>query len=495
MKIRTKLTLFFTAIFFVLILSLSLWYQYRLFYVLRSEALKNIEMFLKGFMDFGHGGFRKVKNLDEFIIRYKERINRDNFSKMLSRRTWNILYDKDFNIIGQTPLAAEFPLQNIKSYLTQKYFTAKFKSNSEYFKSEKETLFSDYKINLEYEFYTDKDNYTFYCIGKISEINIGNEKAYLAVLFPDNKNRLYLDKTLINVIFTLLFSMCIIIIFGLFYSKYSLSPINKIISELNNISEENLSKRIKTYKNNKDEITEITLSINNLLERIEKAFVMEKQFISDVSHEFKTPIAILQLNIDNISNNPHLSDDEIDKITSSLEILYSLDFLIQKLLYLSKLESNLCKFNPETISVNELLTAIKNNLESIAEVKDIKFVLNLKDDILKINGDKDLLYIALSNIAENALKYTDNGSVIIEAEKVDNKISVIIEDTGSGIPKNKIDRIFDKFYRIDTSRHDGKSFGIGLTISKRILDIHNAVINIESIENVRTKFIVTFQSL
>lgn len=346
---------------------------------------------------------------------------------------------------------------------------------------------------FEQGFYTEKDNYTFHCIGKITLLYAGSEKLYFVVLMSDNKNVDYLYKTLKNVIFSLLFLIIIIILFGLFYSKYSLNPINKIIQELNNISEKNLSQRIKLNSNNKDEIAEISLSINNLLDRIENAFSMEKQFISDVSHEFKTPISILQLNMDKISNNPKLTDDEIDTITSSLEILYTLDFLIQKLLYLSQLESNLCSFNPEIISLKELLTSVKNNLDSIAEMKNLKLLVNLKNKKLVISGDRALLYIALYNLIENALKYTDEGKISISAEENDNNLNIIVEDTGIGIPSNKIDKIFNKFYRADSSRHDNKSAGIGLTITKRILDIHGALIHIESKEKIGTKFIIEFK--
>ena len=556
MKIRTKLTIFFAAIFFIMAAMLSFWYQYRLFYLLREEAIKNIDMIsinlirpvifvdperMKKFLntdkskkqDVSKGpdwtkelngpnrpngterfnlpkippGFEKPirpenlnriwtkEDFNDFKLKLNEMHHNDDFSNLLSRYMWFALYDKDLNIIEESLFAKEFPLKNFKDNIHNKYFTTKLLVNSKYFKDNKIEMFPEFRMMMDQGFYTEKDDFAFSCLGKIINIDIGNEKYYFVVVSPDEKNVKYLGQSLINIIFSLMILICIIIFLGLFYSKYSLSPLNKIINALNKISEQNLSRRIEMNKNNKDEISEISLSINNLLTRIESAFNMEKQFISDVSHEFKTPISILQLNIDNISNNPHLSDEEIDKVTSSLEILYSLDFLIQKLLYLSRLESNLCVFNPKMISVSEMLNSIINNLQSIAEKKNLKFVLSMKDNDLIINGDSELLYIAIFNIVENALKYTDRGEVLISAGKNENVIRITVEDTGIGIPNDKINFIFDKFYRIDTARNDNKSFGIGLTISKRILDIHHVLIQIESVEKLKTKFTLDFQNL
>jgi signal transduction histidine kinase len=495
MKIRTKLTIFFTAIFFVLVLLLSIWYQYRLFNVLRQEVAKNLDMFSEGFFQHGPGGpdgFKKNNDINFLIMKIHERMSRDEFSRMISKRTWFALYDSDFKVVEQTPFAQYFPLKNIKSFADREYFTTKLKIDANYFRTNDTVLFRDFKMLMEQEFYTDENNHIFNCVGKISVLNLENGKYFLVVLIPDDKNVKYLQKTFLNVIFSLIILICIIVFLGFLYSKYSLNPINKIINELNAISEEDLSKRIKMGSNNKDEIFEISFSINNLLSRIENAFKMEKQFISDVSHEFKTPIAILQLNIDNISNNPHLTDDEIDKISSSMEILYSMNFLIQKLLYLSRLESNLCAFNQVKIPLKDLLETIVNNLQAIAEQKNLDFKLEIKDDDLFLNGDRELLYIALYNIVENALKYTETGFVKISSEKFSDRLVIKIEDSGIGIPENKIDKIFNKFYRIDSSRHDNRSFGIGLTIAKRIFDIHNSKIEIESVEKKGTKFVISF---
>jgi signal transduction histidine kinase len=506
MKIRTRLTLFFSIMMFILVLVLSIWYQYRLYFSLRGESIRNLDNYSNSFFRPEPKDKFEPKNVPPKILKpvqsrenlkslmhvLGEMLHKDQFAEMLGKHMWVVLYDENQTVVEQSSFAEEFPVKNILSYINNAYFTMSIKINSDYFKFDKIDIIPE--VMFDNMFYTDKDNYSFNCIGKITKLDFEEGTYYLAVLLPDNKNSDYLQSSLLNAVFSLIFFTGIIILLGLLYSRYSLNPINKIIHELNSITEKNLSERINLNKNNNDELSGISLSINNLLERIENAFNMEKQFISDVSHEFKTPISILQLNIDNISNNPHLSDEEIDKLTSSLEILYSLDFLVRKLLYLSRLESDLCQFSSGLIPVSDLLNSIISNLQGIAEHKNIEFKFLPDDKNLQIEGDRELLYIAFYNIIENAVKYTRKGHVAVQANRIGNGIRITVEDTGIGIPKDKLNNIFDKFFRVDQSRNDTRSFGIGLTITRRILNIHKAEILVESIENIKTVFTVIFKN-
>jgi signal transduction histidine kinase len=489
-KIRTRLTIFFALVLFVMVLALSVWYQYRLFYVLRQESEKSLDRFTKGLMGPGRPAEKPdAATLESRLARMQ---NRDEFARRLSRRTWFTLYDEKLQALVQTPFAAAFPLKNVKDYIGRGYFTAELRVAGAYFKENNIESPPAYNLRLEHEFYTEEDRFTFFCLGKVSPVNTAQGTRYLVVLFPDNKNIDYLNQTLTNVIFSLIICLCLIIGLGLLYANYALSPLHRIIHELNDISEQNISRRV-TFKNkSRDEIAVISQSINNLLDRIEKAFAMERRFISDVSHEFKTPISILQLNTEYIGNNPRLSDSEIDKVTSSLEILYSLNLLIQKLLYLSRLESDLSTFKPGTVEVRELLRSIITGLKPIAEKKELELSLHMQDENLTLRGDFELLSIALFNMIENALKYTEKGYVRVSTEEHNKTADIIIEDSGSGIPPDKIDKIFDKFYRAQQSSRDTQSFGIGLTIAKRILDIHGARIQIQSREHRNTRFTVSF---
>jgi len=509
MKIRTKLTIFFSVILFVMMMALTVWYQYRHYYFVKTEIDKKLDMLsqklidrikfekndlFRNFMDMPPD-FKDFKGKPDFKdIRGKPDFSKIDppLDKVINNYTWYTVYDDNLKALETTNLSLKYPLDNVKSFIGRKYFITKLRLDPDYFRQHELNFFREINFIMGLGFYPENGNYNFFCMGKSTPFQFENKTNYLVILLPVNKYKSYFEKTIINAVFSLLFLIWIIIMLGSFYSKYTLEPINKIINDLNNISENSLSGRIGLNKNNKDEISAISASINNLLARIENAFNMEKQFISDVSHEFKTPIAILQLNIDNISNNPNLTDEDIDKITSSLEILYSLDTLIQKLLYLSRLESDQKIFVPKDINLKELLDSIINNLAVTADLKGLKLVFTMEDQNLSVKGDRDLLYFSFYNIIENAVKYTIKGHVSVLVERKEGDARIMVEDTGIGIPENKINKVFDKFYRVDSARNDGKSFGIGLSIAKRILDLHHAAVSIESIENQGTKFIIDF---
>lgn len=117
MKIRTKLTLFFTIILFILHMALSFWYQYRLFYFLRQESIKNLERFSRSF--FRPDRFKENPNIDELKNELEEMENRDHFTKLINQHTWFALYDADLNVIKQSHLAEAFPVKNLKSYINK----------------------------------------------------------------------------------------------------------------------------------------------------------------------------------------------------------------------------------------------------------------------------------------------------------------------------------------------------------------------------------------
>ncbi|OHD80766.1 MAG: hypothetical protein A2355_08715 [Spirochaetes bacterium RIFOXYB1_FULL_32_8] len=165
-----------------------------------------------------------------------------------------------------------------------------------------------------------------------------------------------------------------------------------------------------------------------------------------------------------------------------------MDFLVKKLLYLSKLEEGNYPFHPEKVNLIEILEKVYNNLIIIADDKKISFKMSHEMNEILINADDELLYIALYNIVENAIKYTDHGAVLILLNTYHNRIVISVEDTGIGILNDKLDDIFEKFYRIDTSRSKTQGYGIGLSISKRIIDLHNGKIVIESIPSLKTCF-------
>jgi signal transduction histidine kinase len=279
----------------------------------------------------------------------------------------------------------------------------------------------------------------------------------------------------------ILIAFVFVFITGLYITWLSLRPIAAMRNRLDKINAENLDERIP-MPNPDDELGRLAHSINNLFDRVDSSFKIQTRFISDVSHEFKTPLSILRLNEEKLLNLPDLNDDAFDTINSSIEILYSLDFLVQKLLYLSRLEQDRCPFHPELVNPLEIVSKVHGALSLIAEGKDLTFSMNdsRTNSNKEMPADPELLYMALFNIVENSLKYTVHGSVIISLSSTDNNCRIDVSDTGIGITSNKLPLIFDRFYRADESREHGRGYGIGLSIVRRIVDLHQGHIEVES---------------
>jgi signal transduction histidine kinase len=480
MKIRTKLTLFFMLMFIFLFISFSFWFyinlknnyiekdidkkltiissifmdHYKLYSKIDIDFIKNIKFdFIFPPINYPkiHAFNDKIKEFDSFIQSF-----------------WVAIIDDKYNILNQSESAKIYPVDYKRISINKEYQNYAFYNMSDngYFpvNNRKESI-----VRL-----------------KFIKINDQNIKLYVVFLMPITDEFKFLDESRRLIIQSLIFLIFLITILGLVYSNYSLNPINKVITDLNKLSKDDLSKRIQT-DNSKDEIGKLIFSLNNLLARLEKGVNLEKQFISDISHEFKTPIFILRLNIESLINNNKLSNKELDNLTISLDILYSLSILIQKTMSLSRLELGLAPFRPEKMIINNTLNLVYETLLPIAVNKKLKLTFDNNKEI-EYTGDKDLLYMAFFNIIENAIKYTNEGKVNISFNDSNNDIEINIEDTGIGISENEKENIFARFYRIDNARSENKGYGIGLTIAKRIIDIHKGIIEIDSKLNHGTKF-------
>ncbi|NPA12156.1 MAG: HAMP domain-containing histidine kinase [Epsilonproteobacteria bacterium] len=222
--------------------------------------------------------------------------------------------------------------------------------------------------------------------------------------------------------------------------------------------------------------------IDTISNEIELNFKKLKMFNSNVSHELKTPLAIMKSEIEvaKMSEKP-----DCDKLLNSLlqEIDYIND-ITEKLLFLTK---NLKSIKKEPIDLEEMIFELYEKYAS-----KIEFELNFGEDEYIIQGDKTLLKMALSNIIENSIKY-GAGKVTVTLKKTKNKITLIISDNGIGIPEEKLPFIFDEFYRVDESHNKNiKGFGLGLSIVKNILNLHQAKIKVKSQNGV--EFIIEFPS-
>lgn len=210
---------------------------------------------------------------------------------------------------------------------------------------------------------------------------------------------------------------------------------------------------------------------------------LKSDFLSLVSHELKTPLSSMKISTEYLESDANIDAagrKEIHQI-----ILRNIDRqtrLINDILDLSKIEAGKTELKLEIIGIKELADASYENIKQLAQKKNISITLDIRDNLSPIMADREKLIIVLNNLFENAVKFTpDNGSIILSAREDANGITVIMKDTGIGMEKEKIEKIFDKFYQVDgSSRRKTGGCGLGLSISSEIIKAHESVIHVES---------------
>ena len=300
-----------------------------------------------------------------------------------------------------------------------------------------------------------------------------------------NENKIYKRLEYLVILFTII-GVVITIIVSKIMSRRILKPINNVIKTAKSISTDDLSKRIEIPKE-EDELQDLTLIINEMLDRLETSFENQKKFVSDASHELRTPLAIIKGYAEIIRKRGTTDIDifveSIDSIISETDNMRN---LIQKLLFLAKGE--ITKINTKFVDIdaNEMVHQIHS--DTVVSTKTHKFHLEMGEDY-KIKGDETLLQQAIRALIENAAKYSEpNTNIYIKSFIKDGFGRISIRDEGVGISHEDAKRIFDRFYRVDLSRTKATGgTGLGLAIVKRIVEIHNGKIEIDSKMNEGTE--------
>lgn len=279
-----------------------------------------------------------------------------------------------------------------------------------------------------------------------------------------------------------------------FVAKYLLRPIDTLTGDIKKIGPESLHKRLKgKYK--ADEVEFLADNFNELLDKLEKAFELEEQFIADAAHELRTPIASIKSNIEVAKKYPKkMTIEQYEYIVNTIDSLNEkLISLNEKLLFLNrKTEEGEYKI----VNINGLIEDIVEQLSALAHKNEVEIKLNLAKDDLNILLHARNISKALSNIIENSIKYKREGVksfVSIKTELIDGKVIVTIKDNGIGIAKKDQQKIFERFYRADNARDlTGLGEGLGLSITKKIIEDHNGVFELSSSLNKGTQMKLVF---
>ncbi len=274
---------------------------------------------------------------------------------------------------------------------------------------------------------------------------------------------------------------------GWVLSKKVYNPILEITEQANNITSENLGLRLTVNKTDY-ELSVLSETLNNMIERLEKSFGSLKKFTSDASHELRTPLTILRGQIEVSLERKRTSQEYETALKDNLDEVLRLQLIVDKLLILNQLESGRFTLDKKPVNINELVIDVIAKINFIAATRRIKINLTINDkDMhgLEVSGDYNTLYMAVFNILENAIKYSrDNSEIYCSIfHTTDNQtVTIEIKDKGIGIKEENIKNIFDRFYRADSSRtrENTISLGLGLSIAQGVIESHQGKIDVES---------------
>ena len=263
-----------------------------------------------------------------------------------------------------------------------------------------------------------------------------------------------------------------------FISGHALKPIREFSDKIEEVQAQNLADSgIEASKIK--ELNQLSVSYNKMLERLSDAFEIQRQFTANAAHELRTPLSLMQVQLDLYHSTQHLGSDAdtVQMIKMLTEQNDRLGKMVKTLLDMSELQT---VGRDEKIILNDLVDEVLEDLEPLAQEKNIKLIGKCKD--ITMVGSDILIYRLVYNLVENAIKYNhSDGQVTVNAYKKQKHIYLSVEDTGSGIPKELRERVFEPFFRVDKSRsRELGGVGLGLALVHEIVRVHDGSISIKS---------------
>ena len=275
-----------------------------------------------------------------------------------------------------------------------------------------------------------------------------------------------------------------------FISGHALRPIREFSDKIEEVQAQNLSDS-RIEENNVKELNQLGISYNKMLERLSDAFEIQRQFTANAAHELRTPLALMQVQLDlyNSASHPGNDADTLQTIKMITEQNDKLNRMVKTLLDMSELQT---VGRDDKIILDAIVEEVLADLEPLAVEKNIKLIGKCEDATMI--GSDILIYRLVYNLVENAIKYNHPlGQVTVTAYQRNKHVYLSVEDTGSGIPKELRERVFEPFFRVDKSRsRELGGVGLGLAFVREIVSVHDGSICIKSGKTGGTIFEVTF---
>lgn len=271
----------------------------------------------------------------------------------------------------------------------------------------------------------------------------------------------------------------ITILVDLAYTHILLKPLSRIVHTKLLNRKFPFKEPLTPIKTSTTDFQFLDTSLINLMQKIHEAFDKEREFTSNASHELMTPISILQTNVENMMMEENISDDLLEKASSMMKTLNRLKKIVHSLLFISRIEND--QFSKaDAINVYDLSTEVMEELSPRLETKSIHFTNKIRKNITLKNVNRDLLFQLLYNLVNNAIRYNkENGDIHLSDHYVPGAAyTLMIKDTGVGIPAEDISTIFNRFKKSGTSK--GEGYGLGLSIVKSIVLFHGFTIEVTS---------------
>ena len=263
-----------------------------------------------------------------------------------------------------------------------------------------------------------------------------------------------------------------------FISGHALKPISEFSDKIEEVQAQNLADS-RIEENNVKELNQLSVSYNKMLERLSDAFEIQRQFTANAAHELRTPLALMQVQLDLYHSNSHPGNDAdtVQMIQMVTEQNDRLNKMVKTLLDMSELQT---VGRDDEIVLDALVDEVLEDLEPLAEGKNIRLIRKCKD--ITMVGSDILIYRLVYNLVENAIKYNHSGGqVTVTADRKEKHVYLSVEDTGAGIPEELKERVFEPFFRVDKSRsRELGGVGLGLALVREIVRVHDGSITVKS---------------